>query len=81
MKKELPPPRKTAQEKSFRVAIEQMAKLLRTEVKLKDRATKVLKEETTPSSFNHKIAQIAKLLRTQVKTLSSKKRTWKKAEN
>jgi hypothetical protein len=67
-----------AQEKSFTAALEQVALLLRTELKLKDRDTKVLKESSAPASFNKSIVQIAKLLRTQVRAGKSiKKRSWK----
>ncbi|MGC1878043.1 MAG: hypothetical protein WA347_02225 [Rhabdochlamydiaceae bacterium] len=61
--------------KSFSVAFEQMAQLLRTEVKLKDRLTKVL----SSSSFNNSFKRIAKLLRAEVHAITPlKKRSWKK---
>jgi hypothetical protein len=64
-------------EKSFTVAFEQMAQLLRTEVKLKDRA-KVLKTSPLPASFNNALDQIAKMLRAEAHSAKpSKKRSWK----
>ncbi|MBS0603662.1 MAG: hypothetical protein JSS60_01350 [Verrucomicrobia bacterium] len=66
------------QERSFTVALEQMAQFLRTEVKLKDRNTKVLSSSANPTSFNNSIEQIAKLLRTQIQSQKTpKKRSWK----
>jgi hypothetical protein len=66
-------------EKSFSVAFEQMAKLLRTEVKMKDRMTKVLSSSSLPSSFQNALKQIAKLLRTKTHAMKPlKKRSWKK---
>ncbi len=63
-------------EKSFSVAFEQMAKLLRSEIKLKERATKVLSSNSLPASFINSFKQIAKLLRSEVHP--PKKRSWKK---
>ena len=83
MKKKHPQPEKAStptQEKSFSVALEQIAQLLRTEVKLKDRDTKVLSSSSMPHSFNIAIGQIAKLLRTQVHVAKpTKTRSWKAA--
>jgi hypothetical protein len=62
--------------KSFSVAFEQMAKLLRSEIKMKDRSTQVLSSNPLPTSFANAFKQIAKLLRSEVR--SSKKRSWKK---
>jgi hypothetical protein len=65
-------------EKSFSVAFEQMAKFLRTEIKMKDRSTKILSSNALSISFNNSLKRIAKLLRTQVHTLKTpKKRSWK----
>ncbi len=67
-----PPPSK---ERSFTVALEQMAHLLRSEVKLKDRATKA----PSVSSLDVAIKQIAKLLRHQIRSIDPAKiRAWKK---
>jgi hypothetical protein len=72
MKKELP-------EKSFSVAFEQMAKLLRTEVKLKGRATK-MSVKSLPTSFNDVFKQITRLLRSELDK-PVKKRVWKAKSN
>ncbi len=67
-------------EKSFGAAFEQMAKLLRSEVKMKERSTKVLPSSSLPPSFRNSIEQIAKLLRSEIQvTKPAKKRTWKKS--
>lgn len=63
-------------EKSFSVAFEQMAKFLCSEVKLKDRSTKVLSSNSSSASFTHSFKQMAKWLRSEVH--SPKKRSWKK---
>lgn len=66
------------QDKSFPAAIEQMAELLRTEVKLKERDTKVLSSSSMPHSFNIAIVKVARLLRTQARAVdSTKKHSWK----
>ena len=66
-------------EKSFSVAIKQMAQLLRSEVKLKERGTRVLCSSSLHVSFKNSLERIAKLLRSQVhSTQSPKKRTWKR---
>jgi hypothetical protein len=62
--------------KSFSVAFEQMAQLLRSEVKMKDRATKVLSSNALSVSFTNSFKQIAKLLRSEARP--SKKRSWTK---
>ncbi len=84
MKKKQPKPEKAspasppAQDKSFPVALAQMAELLRTEVKLKERDTKVLSSSSMPHSFNIAIVKIARLLRTQARAVDSgKKHSWK----
>ena len=65
------------QDRSFTVALEQMAQLLRTEIKLKDRQTKVLTPSSLPSLHNF-IEQIAVMLRTQIHSKKTpKKRSWK----
>ena len=70
---------RTTPEKSFSAAIEQMAQLLRTQVKLKDRKTKVLLPSAFSASFNNTLEQIARLLQSQIRTLKApKKRTWKR---
>ena len=83
MKKELPNPEEqdrtlpVARNSTFRGAIDQIAKFLRSEVKLKDRASK-----TPPTgSLYQSIAKIARLLRTQIRAApTSKKRTWNRAK-
>ncbi len=66
-------------EKSFSVAFEQMAQLLRTELKMKEKATKVIPSSALPPSFRNSIEQIAKLLRSEVRSAKPmKKRSWKK---
>jgi hypothetical protein len=84
MKKDRPIPEKSSPddlqppEKSFSVAFEQMAQLLRTEVKMKDRQTKILSSSSLSPSFNHSLKQIAKLLRTEAQAVKTpKKRSWK----
>jgi hypothetical protein len=52
--------------KSFSVAFELMAKLLRSEVKMKDRSMKVLSTHSLPTSFSNSFKQIAKLFRTAI---------------
>lgn len=69
-----PPPNPS--KKSFPVAFEQMASLLRSEVKLKERSTKLLISNPLSTSFTHFFKQMAKLLRSEVRSL--KKRSWKK---
>lgn len=65
------------QNRSFTVALEQMAQLLRTEIKLKDRHTKVLAPSSLPSLHNF-VEQVAVMLRTQVQSKKKpKKRSWK----
>lgn len=80
MKKDQPAPPENhssnLSDKSFSVAFEQMAKLLRREVKMKDRTAKVLLSNSLPESFALAFRQIAKLLRSEVP--SSKKRIWTK---
>lgn len=66
-------------EKSFTAAFEQMAKLLRTEVKMKDRSAKVIPPSSLPPSFRNSLDQIAKLLRKEIQPSKPlKKRSWKK---
>jgi len=66
--------------KSFSAAFGQMAQLLRSEVKMKERATKVISPHSLPASFRNSIAQIAKLLRSEIQVSKPlKKRSWKKA--
>jgi hypothetical protein len=68
----------TTQEKSFSVALGQIAHLLRTEVKLKERKTKVLKPSATSSSLAQTVTQIGRMLRSQVGSAKqTKKRSWK----
>jgi hypothetical protein len=67
-------------EKSFTVAFEQMAQLLRSEVKMKDRETKVLSSSSLPPSFTNAFQQFAKLLRSKA-SKPIKKRVWKKRSN
>ncbi|GEM_PF-3948578 len=55
------------QERSFTVALEQVAQLLRTEIKLKDRQTKIIPSSSLPSLHNF-IEQVALMLRTQVQS-------------
>jgi hypothetical protein len=69
MKKDLP-------QKSFSVAFDQMAKFLRTEVKLKDRSTKVLSAKSLSVSFHDIFKQIARMLRAEIDK-PVKKRVWK----
>jgi hypothetical protein len=79
MKKDQTPsenPPSDLSEKSFSVAFEQMAKLLRSEVKLKDRSAKILSSNSLSISFTHSFQQIAKLLRSEI--TPQKKRSWKK---
>ena len=72
---------KSPPEKSFTVAIEQMAQLLRSQVKLKDRSTKIVKTSALPKSFKNAFEQIAQLLRKEVRTLKEpKKRSWKRKD-
>jgi hypothetical protein len=82
MEKELPPPGNAPSkpsEKSFSVAFEQMAKFLRTEVKLKDRSTRILSSDSLPASFNNSLKQIARMLRLAAHMAKPlKKRSWKK---
>lgn len=66
-------------EKSFSVAFEQMAKLLRSEVKMKERSAKVIPTSSLSRSFRNSIEQIAKLLRSEIRAPKpGKKRSWKK---
>ena len=67
---------KNLPEKSFSVAFEQMAKLLRTEVKLKERSTKVLSAKSLSASFTNVFKQITQLLRAELEK-PVKKRVWK----
>lgn len=79
MKKDQPnsPP-----EKSFTVAFEQMAKFLRSEVKMKERSTKVIPPSSLPSSFRNSLDQIAKLLRSEIQVSKPlKKRSWKNKDS
>ena len=62
MKKGQPDEPSPKPEKSFSVAIKQMAQLLRTEVKLKERGTRVLCSSTLHVSFKNSLERIAKLL-------------------
>ncbi len=63
--------------KSFVVALEQMAQLLRSEVKLKDRKTQILSASSPSGSLNIAIIKIARLLRNQVHSLKvHPKRSW-----
>jgi len=62
--------------RSFSVALAQMAHILRSEVKLKDKNTTRL-SSTNPGSLNNLIMQVAKLLRTQLHTPAPRKRSWK----
>jgi len=65
--------------RSFSVAFEQMAKLLRSEVKMKDRSMKVLSTHSLSISFTNSLKQIAKMFRTEIHVdKSSKKQIWKK---
>jgi hypothetical protein len=57
---------KTAPEKSFLVALEQMASMLRKEVKLKERKTQVLSASSLSPSLSNFISQVAVILRKQV---------------
>ena len=57
---------KTAPEKSFLVALEQMASLLRKEVKLKERKTQVLSTSSLSPSLSNFVKQVAVILRKQV---------------
>jgi hypothetical protein len=59
--------------KSFTAAIEQMAQLLRSQVKLKERVTL-----TSSTSINNTVHQVAKLLRSAIPMAKApKKRAWK----
>ncbi len=72
-----PPDKQPTGEKSFSVALEQVAQLLRTEVKLKDRKTKVLSSSSLSTSLQNLVGQVAKLIRTEIHDAeSSKKRSW-----
>ncbi|MBS0620019.1 MAG: hypothetical protein JSS61_00980 [Verrucomicrobia bacterium] len=53
--------------KSFTVAIEQMAKLLRTEVQEKEGRLPKSRYCQNPASFSTSLEQIAKLFRTQIR--------------
>lgn len=78
-----PPPRPEGAdpEKSLAAAVEQMARLLRSEVKLKERATRGLPASSQTASFKNVLEQIAKLLRSQVRrTPTPKKRSWKQQQ-
>lgn len=78
-RKEQPSDPSSKPEKSFSVAIEQMAQLLRSEVKLKERGTRVLCSSSLHVSFKNSLERIAKLLRSQVHSAQSpKKPTWKR---
>ena len=69
-------------ERSFSVSLEHLAQMLRAEVKLKDRETKVLPTSSSPGSLNNTIMQVAKMLRTQVKGEdASAKRSWNVRKN
>ncbi len=79
--------RKHNPEKSFTVALEQIAKLLRSEIKaneekLKKRKAKILSKSPPKGSLSNTVEQIAKLLRTTVTSCSKplKKRTWTRKE-
>ena len=79
MKKGRPDESSSKPEKSFSVAIKQMAQLLRTEVKLKERGTRVLSSSSLHVLFKNSLERIAKLLRSQIhSTQSPKKRSWKR---
>ena len=65
--------------KSFTVAIEQMAQLLRSEVKAQEQKLNATLQKTAPTgSLSNTVEQIAKLLRTQITPApqSTKKRSW-----
>lgn len=70
----------SSEAKSFAAAIEQMAKLLRSEIKLKDRQPQVLSSSAMPGSLTNSILQVAKLLKNQIRqTTPLKKRSWNMA--
>lgn len=66
------------EEKSFEAAIEQMALMLRKQIKLSERSTKILPSTSFPSSFKSSFEQIAKLLRKEIHAAKPpRKRVWK----
>ena len=76
MKKKSPEP-PSSPERSFHVALEQMATILRKEVKLKDRKTQVLSPSSP--SLNNFVEQVALILRQQARKVKpNQKRSWKK---
>jgi hypothetical protein len=72
---------KTAPEKSFLVALEQMASLLRKEVKLKERKTQVLSPSSLSPSLSNFIAQVAVILRKQVQRNSIVKKSQRRKQD
>lgn len=72
---------KPEKDRSFSVSLERIAQLLRSEVKLKDRETKVL-PGSSAGSLNNTIMQVAKMLRTEVKAHPPvEKRSWSVENN
>ncbi len=68
--------------KSFSVALEQLAMLLRTEVKRTWSATltpELIESSTPVHTMLNSIEQVAKLLRSQVRSAKGKKHTWRSA--
>ncbi len=79
MKKDQP---NSPSERSFTAAFEQMAKLLRSEVKMKERSAKVIPPSSLPPSFRNSLDQIAKLLRKEIQpSKPPKKRSWKNKDS
>ena len=58
--------KKSKIEKSLNVAIEQMAQLLRSQLKLEKRSVKILPSSKMPASFYNSLEQLAHLLRKQI---------------
>ncbi len=63
-------------EKPFNAALEQVATLLREQVKWKERTTRVLPSSDFHVSLKNAIAQVAQLLRREIQK-PLKKRSWK----
>jgi hypothetical protein len=72
---------KTAPEKSFLVALEQMASLLRKEVKLKERKTQVLSPSSLSPSLSNFVSQVAVILRKQVQRNSIVKKSQRRKQD
>lgn len=69
--------RKSTSDKSLSVAVEQIAQLLRSEVKLNERKTQVLSASSLSASLKNVVGQVAKILRTQITVKkTTKRRAW-----